>query len=239
MNSLLAADGRLVVVAIDHPLYSWPHPGLVDRASLIETVVAAGADALIVSYGTLRDHAEELRPARTILKLDLTTLSVGPYRDAPYRLAWTVDDALRLGADAVLTYVQVGASYELDDLHAAATVASAADRVGIPYVCEIMPIDSVEAVAIAAATRAGAELGAHLIKTSLPDPPAGLGEACAHGTPVIVAGGDLAADREALFDAVADCLANGAAGVAFGRNVWASPDPGGTVRRLAALVHAG
>jgi DhnA family fructose-bisphosphate aldolase class Ia len=239
MNPLVAADGRLLVVAIDHPLYSWPHPGLVDRPALIETVVDAGADALIVSYGTLRDHRSALRGAMPILKLDLTTLSVGPYRDAPYRLAWTIEDALRLGAAAVLTYVQVGASYELDDLHAAAIIASAADRAGIPYVCEIMPIDSVEPVAIAACVRAGAELGAHLIKTSLPDPPAGLADSCTHGVPVIVAGGDLAADREALYDAVATCLANGAAGVAFGRNVWASDDPEGTVRRLAALVHPG
>lgn len=239
MSSLLAADGRLLVVAIDHAMYSWPHPGLVDRDALIDTVVAEGADALIVSYGTLRDHRDALQGAKAILKLDLTTLSVGPYRDAPYRLAWTIDDALRLGAAAVLSYVQVGASYELDDLHVAATIASAADRAGIPYVCEIMPIDSVAPVAISAATRAGAELGAHVIKTSLPDPPAGLAEACAHGTPVIVAGGDLAADRETLYDAVATCLAGGAAGVAFGRNVWASDDPGGTVRRLAALVHPG
>ena len=56
---------------------------------------------------------------------------------------------------------------------------------------------------------------------------------------MIVAGGDLAADREALYQAVATCLANGAAGVAFGRNVWASDDPGDTVRRLATLVHPG
>ena len=235
--TLLAADGRLLVVAIDHALYSWPHPGLVDRSALIEEVIDAGADALIVSYGTLRDHRTALAGAKAILKLDLTTLSIGPYRDAPYRLAWTIEDALRLDAAAVLTYVQVGAAYELDDLHAAATVAAAADRASLPYVCEIMPIDSVTPTAIAAAARAGAELGAHLIKTSLPSPAEGLVEACAHGTPVIVAGGDLTADREALYDAVATCLGAGAAGVAFGRNVWGSGDAGGTVRRLAALVH--
>jgi DhnA family fructose-bisphosphate aldolase class Ia len=237
VSELLAPDGRLLVVAIDHALYSWPHPGLVDRAGLIATVVEAGADALIVSYGTLRDHAGELAGARSILKLDLTTLSVGPYEDAPYRLAWTVDDALRLGATAVLTYVQVGAACELDDLQAAATVANAADRAGIPYVCEIMPVGTAAPVAIAAAVRAGAELGAHVVKTSLPNPPAGLAEACAHGTPVIVAGGDLTADREALFAAVGTCLEQGAAGVAFGRNVWGADDPAATVRRLASLVH--
>ena len=205
--TLLAADGRLLVVALDHRLYSWPNPGLEDRRAVIESAAAAGADAMIVSYGTLRDHHDAFGDARAILKLDLTTISIGPYADAPYRLAWTVDDAIRLGAAAVLTYVQVGASCELDDLTSAAHVAAAADRAGIDYVCEIMPVDSVSPTAVAAAARTGAELGAHIIKTSLPDPPAGIAEACAHGTPVIVAGGAVSADRGALFGAVETCMA--------------------------------
>ena len=237
MTPLIGSDGRLLVVALDHGLYSWPNGGLEDRRAVIESAVAAGADALIVSYGTLRDHRSAFGAARPILKLDLTTISIGPYHDAPYRLAWTVDDAVRLGAAAVLTYVQVGAPYELDDLHAAAPVAASADRAGIAYVCEIMPIDSVAPEAISAATRTGAELGAHVVKTSFPDPPAGVAAACAHGTPVILAGGDLAPDRDALFGAVEACIGHGAAGVAFGRNAWGSDDPGATVRRLRGIVH--
>jgi DhnA family fructose-bisphosphate aldolase class Ia len=235
--SLLAADGRLLVVALDHGLYSWPNPGLEDRRAVIEMAVQNGADALITSYGTLRDFRGAFGDAKPILKLDLSTLSIGPYADAPYRLAWTVDDAIRLGAAAVLTYVQVGASNELDDLAAAAQVAAAADRAGIPYVCEIMPADAATPGAVSACTRAAAELGAHLVKTSLPDPPAGIAEACRHGPPVIVAGGPRAADREGLYQSVTDCLAAGTAGVAFGRNVWGADDPAGTVRRLRELVH--
>ena len=55
MPGLFARDGRAVVVAIDHPLYTWPCPGLESREELISEVVAAGADALIASYGTVRD----------------------------------------------------------------------------------------------------------------------------------------------------------------------------------------
>jgi fructose-bisphosphate aldolase / 2-amino-3,7-dideoxy-D-threo-hept-6-ulosonate synthase len=235
--SLLAPDGRLLVVALDHGLYSWPNPGLEDRRAVIEMAVANGADALITSYGTLRDHRDAFGDAKPILKLDLTTLSIGPYEDAPYRVVWTVEDAVRLGAAAVLTYVQVGPSYELDDLGAAAQVAAAADRASIPYVCEIMPSDTVAPTAVSAVTRAAAELGAHLVKTCLPDPPAGIADSCGHGVPVIVAGGAHASERDALFAAVQDCLDAGAAGVAFGRNVWGAGDPAGTVRRLRELVH--
>ena len=47
MTPPLAADGRAVIVAVDHPLYSWPCHGLEDRDALLRSVVAAGADAVI------------------------------------------------------------------------------------------------------------------------------------------------------------------------------------------------
>jgi len=236
--NLLAPDGRLLIIALDHGLYSWPNPGLEDRREVIETAVREGADALIVSYGSLRDLRSAFGDARPILKLDTTILSVGAYQDAPYRLAWTVDDALRLGAAAVLTYVQVGSPNELDDLQAAGQVAAAADRAGIPYVCEIMPVGEATPDAIAACVRAGAELGAHVVKTTIPVPAEGLALCRDQGVPIVLAGGDLAGDREQLFATVGDCLAHGAAGVAFGRNAWGSGDLAGTVRRLRAVVHA-
>ena len=51
----LAADGKAVIVAIDHAMYSWPCAGLEDRAALLRRVSDAGADAIIASYGTIRD----------------------------------------------------------------------------------------------------------------------------------------------------------------------------------------
>jgi hypothetical protein len=37
----LGADGRALIVAVDHPLYSWPCAGLEDRASVLRAVSAA------------------------------------------------------------------------------------------------------------------------------------------------------------------------------------------------------
>src|SRR4029077_14995451 len=120
-----------VIVAIDHPLYMWPVTGLEDRTALNEAVAEAGADALIASYGTLRDCGDAFAGCTKILKLDLATVSVGTYRDSEFRLAWTLEDAARVGPDAVLTFVQLGTGGELDALVAAARVAAAADRAGL------------------------------------------------------------------------------------------------------------
>ena len=242
MPQLFSTTPRTVIVAVDHPLYSWPVAGLEDRGSLLETVVSAGADAVIATYGTLRDFGDVVAGCTKIMKLDLATLSVGAYRDSEFRLGWTVEDAARLGADAVLTYVQLGTPGELDALSDAARVAAAADCQGIAYVCEIMPVESAvypdpfDADAIAAAARAAAELGAHAVKTSMPTPADAISLAVACSVPVVIAGGELTRDVEGLLTDVRRAVKAGASGVAFGRNVWSSDDPAGMVRALRAAV---
>lgn len=240
----LADDGRAVIVAIDHPLYSWPCPGLEDREALLGAVTDAGADAVICSYGTLRDLRGAFGDAAPILKLDLTTVSVGGhYPVSEYALAYRVEDALRLEAAAVLTYVQLGAEHELEALRTAAGVAARADELGLRYVCEIMPVegeaypDPAAPVAIAAGARTAAELGAHVVKTTMPGPPEAMADVTACGVPVVLAGGDLDADDSRLHDAVRRAMEAGAAGVAHGRNVWGRPDPGAAVEALGSLVH--
>ncbi len=243
-SGLLPADGRLLIVAVDHPLYSWPCRGLEDVGGLIESVVGAGADALICSYGTLRRHRRDMGAARPILKLDLTTLAVGGhYPLTEYVTAWTVDDAARLEAAAVLTFVQLGAPFELGALQAAGRVAAEAHRAGLPYVCEIMPVegaaypDPADPLAIVAACRVSAELGADVTKTTMPSEPEAVAEAVPFGVPVVLAGGDIAPDRGGLVGRVQRAIAAGAAGVAHGRNVWGVDDPAATVRALREVVH--
>lgn len=241
---LLAPDGRLLVVAVDHPLYSWPCQGLEDRERVLTEVSGAGADAVIASYGTIRDLRPAFGAAAPILKLDITTLAVGGhYPVSEYALCWSVEDAVRLGAAAVLTYVQLGTSFELEALRTAGRVAARADETGLPYVCEIMPVesetyaDATAPVAIAAAARTAAELGAHVVKTTMPDPPEAMSEIAACGVPVILAGGDFDDDDGRLLATVKRALDAGAAGVAHGRNVWGRSDPAAAVAGLRSVVH--
>ena len=64
MPALFADNPRTVIVAVDHPLYSWPVAGLENRRELLETVVSAGADAVIATYGTLAIAVTCSRAAR-------------------------------------------------------------------------------------------------------------------------------------------------------------------------------
>jgi 2-amino-4,5-dihydroxy-6-oxo-7-(phosphonooxy)heptanoate synthase len=235
VTALLPPDGRAVIVAVDHPLYSWPCRGLEDREGLLRDVVAAGADAVIAAYGTLRDCRAAMADAAAILKLDVTTLTLDGYGTTEYTAAWSVEDAARLGAAAVLTYVQVGTPFELAALRLAGRVAAAAAAAGLAYVCEIMPAGD-DPVAIAACCRSAAELGAHVVKTSFPRPASAISSAVGFGPPVVLAGGDPRVP-DASFDDARAAVAAGAAGVAFGRNVWGAQDPPAMVRELCRIVH--
>lgn len=241
----LAPDGKAVIVAIDHAMYSWPCAGLEDRASVLRTVSAAGADAIIASYGTIRDLRPHFGKAKPILKLDNTSITVGTsYALTEYLMTWTIEDAKRLGVGTVLTYIQMGAPFELEALQAAGRLAADCDREGLTYLCEIMPIecerypDAAAPEAIASACRAGSEIGGHAIKTTMPNPPTAMPSAAACGVPVILAGGAIAGDSAQLLTAVRTAMTGGAAGVAFGRNVWGAPDPAAMVKNLIEIVHA-
>lgn len=244
---ILAPDGRATIIAIDHALYSWPCRGLQDRGSILDVCAAAGVDGVIASYGTIRDFRARFGAVKPILKLDVTTLTVGAhYPLTEYTMAYTLDDAERLGVRTVLNFIQSGAPFELQTMRASAVLAAECDRRGMSYLCEILPVespmfpDAEAADAIVAACRSGQEIGAHAIKTTIPVPVAAVAEAVAVcGIPVILAGGAPAVDHDAYVDTISAALGHGAAGIAIGRNAWGAADPVAAIRRFVRLVHGG
>ena len=61
LRGILKADGRCLTVAMDHGMVQGALHGLQDPARLIASMIDAGADALMVSYGTLKRYGHVLR----------------------------------------------------------------------------------------------------------------------------------------------------------------------------------
>jgi DhnA family fructose-bisphosphate aldolase class Ia len=94
---------------------------------------------------------------------------------------------------------------------------------------------SVDQIAVAA--RVGAEVGADLIKIRY----SGSVESFRTVTnncyrPVVVLGGSKQSSEQ-LLSSTREALTAGAKGVAVGRNVWQSADPGSITASLAEVVH--
>jgi DhnA family fructose-bisphosphate aldolase class Ia len=84
------------------------------------------------------------------------------------------------------------------------------------------------------------ELGADIVKADPTDDVSVYHKviAAASGIPVLVRGGGRVSDKEIL-ERTQGLLAQGAAGIVYGRNVIQHPNPKGITRALMAMVHDG
>lgn len=235
LNRIFREDGRTLIVAMDHVGYSDKAlPGLDQPENTIRQVLAGGADAIMTTYGT----ALNFLPAIGRGALILSVPSDPPIVDG------AVENALRLGADAVKTMVYPWAND--DSVTNCGVLAAACARWGLPILAETIPggffaaeeMKSVEKVAGGA--RVGVEAGADLIKTFFVGGKDGFRRVVENcPVPVVVLGGEKASDERELLSTVHEAIQAGAAGVAMGRNIWGHPQPQKITAAIAAVIHDG
>jgi class I fructose-bisphosphate aldolase len=240
---IFAADGRTVIVALDHTAYFGPMAGLERPGEVLQAVVEAGADAILTTPGIATRFGDQLGRAGLILRADGGSSRRDP-QPAGLRQIVSIERALRLGADALACMGLIGFPDESASLRVLTDLADECSRWGLVVLAEMLVNGQdggkPSAQDVGFAARVGADLGADLIKTTYIGPPAAFGTAMASCyLPVVVLGGDKAGDDRAVLVSVAEALEAGASGVAIGRNVWQHTDPAGMTRALAGLVHGG
>jgi class I fructose-bisphosphate aldolase len=185
-----------------------------------------------------------------VLKVNGRTTPPG-FDEAFSPLTSSVEDAVRLGAAAVGYTCYVGSPAQDRDLRQMNEVRQACDRYGMPLICWAYPRGSAIAkkggqdslYAIDYAARVAAEMGADVIKLNIPREHSEADAASpapydtlvedrrqmlarvirsAGRSLVIFAGGSKLADDE-LLGRIDDCMAAGATGFIFGRNMWQRP----------------
>lgn len=241
MGRIFASDGRTVILAIDHAGFMGPLPGLEDPGRLIQMAAKAGVDAILTTYGVAKTFGSKLGRTGLILRVDGGASSRNP---GPLRRMFSIEDAVRLGADAVACMGMIGFDEEPASLRVLTELTAEAARWQVPVLGEMLvkTKDGSEASAADAgfAIRIGIELGADMIKVAYAPPLSEYKRALAECyRPVVVLGGPKSDDHEAFLSSIATSLEIGANGVAVGRNVWQHSDPDGMCRALVALVHGG
>ena len=247
MAGLLQSDRKALVVAIDHAMSSGVVPGWEHPAERLEAVLAGEPDAILTTFGILKCFGSMIRlRARTLLRLDggLSDYleSWGEYTQ--WESLYSVEDALRLGADAVIVNFFLGGPIELKTTAAVARAASDCLRWGMPLVVEALPARTstsssmTDPERVASAARIAAELGADLIKTYYTGSIESFRDVTSScPVPVLIAGGEKMDSERAVIQMVKESLDAGGAGVFFGRNIWQHARPAHMVRALRALIH--
>jgi DhnA family fructose-bisphosphate aldolase class Ia len=239
LNHIFRPDGRAFIVAFDHGMIDGPAKGMEQPAKTLEKIAAGGADAILTSYGTALRFAREIEPLGLILRLDGGGTTLGVM--GPGSQFYSVEDAIRLGADAVAVSAFPGSPKEEESLRMLAQVIGEAHRWGIPVMGEMVPggFDSPDhmrtAESIAIAARIGAELGSDWVKIPHADDFEQVTSTCY--VPAVILGGAKKGSERVMLEKIRSALDVGAKGVAIGRNIFQADDPQAMTAAVAALIH--
>jgi len=234
--------GTTVIVPMDHGVSMGPVFGLADMKKAVNEAALGGANAVVQHKGLVKSgHRRGGRDLGLIVHLSgSTSLSPQPLAKT---LVCTVEEAIKLGADAVSVHVNLGNDAEKEMLTDLSTVARIAGEWGMPLLAMIYPRgpkieNEYDPELIKHAARIGGELGADLVKvpyTGSVESFIPVVEGC--GVPVVIAGGPkMNSDREVL-EMVAGAMAAGACGMSIGRNVFQHVSPSSMLKAMCAMVH--
>ncbi len=237
-------SGKTVIIPMDHGVTVGPIEGLTDMRKAISNMVSGGANAILMHKGMVRaGHRGSGRDVGLIIHLSGGT-ALSPDPNAK-ELVCTVEEAIKLGADAVSIHINLGAETDKEMLRQFGQVSERCLFWQVPLVAMMYTRgakikDEFDVQNVKLAARAGAELGADIVKvpyTGSVETFAQVVEGCP--VPVVIAGGPKMGSDEEIFRMVEGALKAGATGVSIGRNAFQHEKPEQMVRALSKMVHEG
>ena len=236
------ATGRTVIIPMDHGVTIGPVAGLIDMKEAVGQVAEGGANAVVEHKGLVGEgHRRGGRDIGLIIHMSAsTTLSPKPNAKT---LVCTVEEAIKLGADAVSIQVNLGNGDEKEMLGDFGCVSRTAREWGVPLLAMIYVRgekirDEFDVEVVKHAARVGGELGADIVKvayTGAPETFRQVVDGCP--SPVVIAGGPRMDSDEDILEMVKGSVDAGGCGVSMGRNVFQHKHPARMVRAIAAVVH--
>ena len=233
---------RTVIVPMDHGMTTRAPEGLVDIHKAVDDMNEGGANAVLMHKGLIRASGCADVNANLGLIMHLTgATDLAPAGNKV--LTGSVEEAIRLGADAVSIHINLGDAGEREMLSIAGSIADQCNRWGMPLLMMLygrgsLISDSFNVDVVAQCARVGAELGADIVKvsyTGTPESFARVTECCC--CPVVIAGGEMTDSDRSLFQMVHESLQAGGAGLSIGRNVFDHPRRVTLMKALSAMVH--
>jgi fructose-bisphosphate aldolase/2-amino-3,7-dideoxy-D-threo-hept-6-ulosonate synthase len=235
---------RTLIVPLDHGISIGPVKGLVDLPDMVNKVAEGGANAVLQQKGMItHGHRGYGRDIGLIVHLSAST-SLAPDPNDKV-LVCTVEEALKMGADAVSIHVNVGSETEAEQLEKFGAVSERCTYWGMPLLAMMYPRgkdikNPNDASIVAHVARVGAELGADIVKTNYTGDIDSFKEVVRGcPVPVVIAGGPKVNTDLELLQMVSDAMQAGAKGVAIGRNIFQHENPTKITRAISKIVHNG
>ena len=246
-------NGRMLFLPIDQgmehgPVSFFPNPPSEDPEFQFKLADKEGYSGIALHLGLAEKYGPKYAGRVPILLKINGKTKIPSDSHAMSPMTASVEDAVRIGADAVGYTLYVGSPRQVEDMNQFRRVKADADRYGMPIFLWSYPRgEAIEKkggkkslYAIDYAARVANELGATAVKLNVPeDDPKKRSEQpapydtlelsyeervrkvikSAGKTLVLFSGGSMLSDEDLLYKAKV-CLEEGAAGFLFGRNLW-------------------
>jgi fructose-bisphosphate aldolase/2-amino-3,7-dideoxy-D-threo-hept-6-ulosonate synthase len=247
MKRVIDGAGVSVICALDHGMTSpqFLEP-LADIRTRTEEAVAGGANVIMMSKGMIRVAEPAFSPTTSLALL--LSASASPTGDRPEIVQIAdVEEALVLGADAVVLFTALGGETEAGMIDTLSAVGRECAQAGMPFIAEAefpTTYASVEELAaqygfeyLRRNVRLCAELGADIVKTNWPGSGEEFGKLveAVNGIPMVLAGGSRLEDAE-LLSRMEQAMAAGAIGCSVGRNIFMHRNPEAITRALSRVI---
>jgi putative autoinducer-2 (AI-2) aldolase len=228
------ADGRTVMLAVDHGYFLGPTTGL---ESIRESImpIAHLADTLMLTRGALRNDIDPSLDTPIVLRVSGGS-SVLEDDLSNETILVNAEECIRMNAAGMAVQVFIGAPGQQQSLASLGSLVNKGERYGIP----VIGVTAVgkemvrDARYLSLACRIIAETGGHIVKTYYCDDFERVTSTCP--VPVVMAGGKKLPERDAL-EMTFKAIQGGAAGVDMGRNIFQSDSPLGMIKAVNAVVH--
>jgi len=247
LKRVIDPAGVSVICALDHgmtaPTFLDP---LADIAARTKEAVAGGANVIMMSKGMIRLAVDAFSPTTSLALLLSASANPGEARPSVIQIA-EVEEAARLGADAVVLFTALGGENEAAMIRTLAGVGRESALLGVPLIAEAefpTTYASIEELTerygfeyLRRSVRLCAELGADIVKTNWPGDEDAFGRLvkAVNGIPVVLAGGSRVEDAE-LLRRMECAMQAGAIGCSVGRNIFMHRSPEAITRALSRVI---
>ena len=237
-------SGKFLILPLDHGVTVGPIHGIKNLKNVVDLAANGGATAVVEHKGMVT--AGFRGKGKDIGLIVHLSASTNLTRFANTKsIVGTVEEAIKLGADAVSIHINIGDENEREMLADFGRISKSASEWGMPLLAMVYPRgekirNSYDKNLIAHCARLGAELGADIVKVSYTgdiDTFADVIECTP--IPVVIAGGEKMDSENDVLSMVEDAMKAGAAGISIGRNIFQHNNPKRIIEALSLIIKHG
>jgi class I fructose-bisphosphate aldolase len=235
-------SGRTVIVPLDHGVTVGPIEGLVSIKDIVSQAIKGRADAVLMHKGMIRSgYRGYSRHLGLVVHLSASTRHA---KDSHAKgVVSSVEEAIKMGADAVSVHVNLGNMDEKEMLVDLGKITNSARDWGMPVLAMVYGrgpemANPYDPAVVAHCARMGEELGADLVKVNYTGDINSFRKVVnVCSIPVVIAGGPKLEDSRDLLKIAEEAIKAGGAGLSIGRNVFQDDQPSQLLKELTDIVH--